>query len=72
MRDRDEWFWLLHEDSQPAPGSLRAEKRREDALRALGDEVVRLTWDELANPRLVRHKILAAIARAEAANRPTA
>lgn len=55
-----------------APGSLRAEKRREDALRALGYEVVRLTWDELANPRLVRHKILAAIARAEAANRPTA
>lgn len=54
-----------------APGALRAEKRREDALRALGYEVVRLTWDELANPRLVRHKILAAIARAEAASRPT-
>lgn len=53
------------------PGALRAEKRREDALRALGYEVVRLTWDELANPRLVRHKILAAIARAEAAHRPT-
>lgn len=53
-----------------APGTLRAEKRREDALRALGYEVVRLTWDDLANPRLVRHKILSAIARAEAASRP--
>lgn len=54
------------------PHALHAEKLREDALRALGYEVVRLTWDDLANPRLVRHKILAAIARAEATTRATA
>lgn len=45
---------------------LFAEKRREDAIRALGYEVVRLTWADLGRPELVRQKVLAAIARAEA------
>lgn len=54
------------------PGALHAEKLREDALRALGYQVVRLSWADLANPRLVRHRILAAIARAEAADRAMA
>ncbi|QFG69333.1 type IV toxin-antitoxin system AbiEi family antitoxin domain-containing protein [Ornithinimicrobium pratense] len=54
------------------PDALHTEKLREDALRALGYEVVRLTWGDLVNSRLVRQKILAAIARAEAAARATA
>lgn len=42
-----------------------AEKRREDALRALGYEVVRFTWDDLERaPRELRQRFLAAFARA--------
>lgn len=43
---------------------LRAEKVREDRLRELGYEVVRLTWAELADPALVLRKVLAAVVRA--------
>ncbi|KUG51620.1 hypothetical protein AVL62_09940 [Serinicoccus chungangensis] len=42
---------------------LMAEKWREDRLRALGYEVVRITWDELAHPERVVAKIRAAMAR---------
>ncbi|MGE9807815.1 type IV toxin-antitoxin system AbiEi family antitoxin domain-containing protein [Janibacter sp. G1551] len=45
---------------------LVREKVREDALRALGYEVVRLTWRDLAHPDLVRSKVEAAIRRARA------
>lgn len=45
---------------------LLEEKRREDALRALGYEVVRLTWSDLERPGLVKRKVLAALARAQA------
>lgn len=54
---------------RPLEDVLWAEKRREDALRALGYEVVRFTWDDLAAaPELFRRRILAAFARA--AGRP--
>lgn len=43
------------------PLSLRQEKRREDAIRALGYVVVRLSWDDLARPELVRSKVQKAI-----------
>jgi hypothetical protein len=43
---------------------LRAEKLREDRLRELGYEVVRLTWADLNDPRLVRRKVEAACERA--------
>lgn len=44
---------------------LWAEKRREDALRALGYEVVRFTWADLERaPRELRRRFLAAFARA--------
>lgn len=43
---------------------LIAEKHREDKIRALGYVVVRLTWGHLANPELVRQKVLQAIALA--------
>lgn len=43
---------------------VHAEKRREDALRGLGYEVVRLTWDDLARPDVVLRKVRAALDRA--------
>jgi hypothetical protein len=43
--------------------ALVAEKAREDRLRSLGYEVVRITWDELARPELVLGRIRAALAR---------
>lgn len=49
--------------------ALAREKQREDRLRDLGYEVVRLIWEELADPELVRRKILAAFARHAARGR---
>jgi hypothetical protein len=47
------------------PEDLWAEKLREDALRELGYEVVRWTWDEIVNrPEMVVARILRAAARA--------
>ncbi|MGO0575057.1 DUF559 domain-containing protein [Ornithinimicrobium panacihumi] len=43
---------------------LAAEKLREDRLRAMGYEVVRLTWADLDRPEAVRGKIEAALRRA--------
>ncbi|WP_435202835.1 hypothetical protein [Janibacter sp. GS2] len=51
---------------------LRAEKVREDRLRELGHEVVRLTWAELADPVTVQRKVLAAVSRSRARARVTA
>ncbi len=48
------------------PADLRAEKRREDRLRELGYEVVRLTWGDLAHPERVVAKVRAACARSMA------
>jgi very-short-patch-repair endonuclease len=45
---------------------LWAEKKREDRLRDLGFEVVRLTWADVHNPKVVRAKVEAARARARA------
>jgi hypothetical protein len=47
-----------------AIGDVHREKAREDAMRALGYEVVRLTWADLAKPDVVGFKIHAAFARA--------
>lgn len=46
--------------------ALRAEKVREDRLRELGYEVVRLTWADLASGATVAGKLHAAFARAAA------
>lgn len=46
------------------PADLAAEKLREDRLRALGYEVVRLTWADLADAEVVRAKVEAARERA--------
>ncbi len=40
-----------------------AEKLREDRLRELGYEVVRITWDELAHPERIHAKVRAALLR---------
>ena len=48
------------------PAALRQEKLREDRLRELGYEVVRLTWADLADPRLVERRLRAAFARSRA------
>lgn len=45
--------------------ALVAEKRREDRLRDPGYQVVRVTWAELDRPMLLRHRLLAAFARAK-------
>ena len=42
--------------------ALVAEKRREDALRALGYVVVRVTWSDLASPTRVISQIRRALA----------
>lgn len=64
------WKVLVEFDGQvkySATGALFAEKLREDQLRDLGYEVVRITWADLEHPARIRTKILAAIARAERA-----
>ena len=46
-----------------AVGDLWAEKQREDRIRALGYEVVRLTWADLRDPDRVARLVAAAISR---------
>lgn len=46
--------------------ALVAEKQREDALRALGYQVVRVTWPDLSKPEQVRALVFRALARAAA------
>lgn len=46
--------------------ALAAEKKREDLLRSLGYEVVRLTWADLARPKRVEALIRSALQRVEA------
>ncbi len=53
-----------HADGRPNAAALRAEKLREDQLRSLGYEVVRLVWADLKDPARVRQLLNAALARA--------
>ena len=46
--------------------ALAAEKSREDRLRALGYEFVRLTWADLSRPATVKRLLRLAVARASA------
>lgn len=50
--------------------NLREEKRREDNLRALGYEIVRLTWTDLFAPERFLQRLAAAVARATARRAP--
>ena len=70
----DRWDVLIEFDGTgkyTGPDALLAEKDREDRMRRLGYEVVRIRWADLARPHLVRQRVLAAIARAEARATPT-
>lgn len=49
---------------------LFAEKQREDRIRSLGYEVVRLTWSDLSRPERVRALLQAALARARQRQSP--
>ncbi|HSF97065.1 MAG TPA: type IV toxin-antitoxin system AbiEi family antitoxin domain-containing protein [Ornithinibacter sp.] len=60
-----EFDGLVKYSGQDGREALVGEKRREDALRALGYEIVRLTWADLENPRQVDALVRAALARAE-------
>lgn len=53
------------------PEVVWAEKRREDALRALGYTVVRITWGDLAAPGRLLGKIRAALALPETVRKTT-
>jgi len=44
--------------------TLYTEKKREDRLRELGFEVVRVTWADLAHPEVVLQRVRAALVRA--------
>ena len=50
--------------------ALIDEKHREDALRALGYQMVRLTWRDLHTPARVNHLIRDAFSRAAHPHRP--
>ena len=52
--------------------ALVREKRREDALRAMGYEVVRVTWADLTHPEVVVALVRRALARSAARGRDVA
>lgn len=59
-----EFDGLLKYDGALGRERLVAEKLREDRVRALGYEVVRLVWADLSHPDLVRARVSAALERA--------
>jgi len=58
-----EFDGLVKYDGPGGRQALVDEKRREDALRSLGYQVVRLTWRDLRDPALVHRLVTAAFAR---------
>lgn len=60
---------LVPEGQTPAD-VLWAEKTREDAIRAMGWQVVRWTWDERRTPEVIVRRILDAIERARLSPAP--
>lgn len=58
-----EFDGIVKYDGFEGKEALAAEKAREDHLRSLGYEVVRLVWADLTNPSRVRALITAAFAR---------
>lgn len=61
-----EFDGLVKYEGADGRAALAAEKVREDRLRALGYEVVRLTWADLASPQRVAALVRAALERAAA------
>jgi len=58
-----EFDGLVKYDGVTGKRALVDEKAREDRLRALGYEIVRLTWADLAKPGRVKAMVLAAVQR---------
>ncbi|PKW26628.1 type IV toxin-antitoxin system AbiEi family antitoxin domain-containing protein [Phycicoccus duodecadis] len=61
-----EFDGLVKYEGAQGRAALAAEKAREDRLRALGYEVVRLTWADLARPQRVAALVRGAVERAGA------
>ncbi|WP_183061968.1 type IV toxin-antitoxin system AbiEi family antitoxin domain-containing protein [Motilibacter peucedani] len=59
----DGWSKYAGDGSTSAAEVLRAEKRREDDLRAAGYEFVRLEWRDLHDPGRLEHVVRAALER---------
>ncbi len=59
-----EFDGLVKYEGAEGRAALAAEKRREDWLRSLGYEVVRLTWADLERPRRVEALVRSALERA--------
>jgi very-short-patch-repair endonuclease len=59
-----EFDGLIKYEGAEGRATLAAEKAREDLLRSLGYEVVRITWADLARPRRVEALIRATLGRA--------
>ncbi len=68
-----EFDGLVKYEGADGRAALAAEKAREDRLRALGYEVVRITWADLAQPHRVAAMVRSALERSAArVPRPTA
>lgn len=68
-----EFDGLVKYEGAEGRAALAAEKAREDRLRAMGYEVVRLTWADLARPHRVQALVRSALERVAAREpRPTA
>jgi very-short-patch-repair endonuclease len=63
-----EFDGLVKYEGAEGRAALAAEKRREDWLRSLGYEVVRLTWADLERPRRVEALVRSALERAAASS----
>lgn len=60
-------YGKLLESGQSPLQVLELEKQREDELRALGWQIVRVTWSDFANPALLERRIRDCLARARRA-----
>lgn len=67
-----EFDGLVKYEGAQGRAALAAEKRREDHLRALGHEVVRVTWADLGHPHRVAALVRSALDRAAARRSRTA
>ena len=63
-------YGRLVANGRTAQDVLFDEKRREDALRDLGWQIVRWIWADLYEPGVIRDRLLRAFARASRLNTP--
>lgn len=63
-------YGRLVPEGQTAADVLWSEKQREDAIRGLGWQMVRWTWDELERPNIIARRLYDAVDRAKLSARP--